>query len=74
MPALDLRSRRRVKTATDALGRSMSLNYDAQGNVVSRTRKDGAVITYEYDVLNRLKQANFRPRQRRPGRHGANGL
>ena len=52
-------ARRRVRTATDALGRSTTVTYDGQGNVVSRTRKDGTLITYGYDVLNRVKQINL---------------
>jgi YD repeat-containing protein len=50
-------SRRRVKTTTDALGLSITLNYDGQGNLISR--RYGTTITYSYDALNRVKQTNL---------------
>jgi RHS repeat-associated protein len=46
----------RLKTKTDARGRSLSFTYDAAGNVRTKTTFQGTTTTYQYNAANRLVQ------------------
>ena len=49
----------RLATRTDALNRSESYQYDANGNLTQFTDRRGKVTTYAYDNLNRRTFAGF---------------
>src|SRR5579875_3458620 len=48
-----------VTSRTDALTKSNSYSYDATGNLASHADRDGNVINYSYDALNRPTQAQY---------------
>lgn len=46
----------RLKSTTDALGKTESYTYDKAGNRISLTNKNGSTWNYRYDELNRLTE------------------
>ena len=53
-------------TRTDALNASEGYGYDAPGNLTSHTDRNGNVINYTYDPVNRVSQILYNI----PGKHG----
>lgn len=49
-----------VKSKTDALGNITQFTYDAYGNVATETKPNGSIYLYQYDVMNRLKQTQYK--------------
>ena len=54
-----LRRRQPADKTTDALGRSTTYTYDADGNRLTSTDAVGATTTYTYDAVNRLTAISY---------------
>ncbi|TCM99391.1 RHS repeat-associated protein [Paenibacillus sp. BK033] len=48
-----------VSSVTDARGYVTSYTYDFYGNVLTETKPNGSIYTYQYDVMNRPKKKTF---------------